>query len=86
MYLVSTVVVSSVDGATRVTSWQLRPPGGGPPVVAFETTAAHFWATHGGAELDLLITVAGQRFGFEVIGEIQQGSSPLVTPMLRSPR
>ena len=27
-----------------------------------------------------------QRYGFEVIGEIQMGSAPLVTPMLRKPR
>ena len=30
------------------------------------TRNASFWATHGGAELDLLVTVAGQRHGFEV--------------------
>ncbi|WP_272947469.1 GNAT family N-acetyltransferase [Variovorax sp. JS1663] len=27
-----------------------------------------------------------QRHGFKVIGEIQVGSAPLVTPMLREPR
>ena len=27
---------------------------------------ASFWATHGGAELDLFLTVAGRRYGFEV--------------------
>ena len=27
---------------------------------------ASFWATHGGAELDLLITMAGRRYGFEI--------------------
>ena len=27
-----------------------------------------------------------QRFGFEVIGEIQVGAAPLITPMLRRPR
>lgn len=27
---------------------------------------ASFWATHGGAELDLMVTVAGRRHGFEV--------------------
>jgi uncharacterized protein len=27
--------------------------------------SATFWGTHGGAELDLLITVRGQRYGFE---------------------
>ena len=32
---------------------------------AFETSDAHFWATHGGAELDLLITLGGKRYGFE---------------------
>jgi predicted AAA+ superfamily ATPase len=29
------------------------------------TRDVHFWATHAGAELDLLITVAGKRYGFE---------------------
>jgi predicted AAA+ superfamily ATPase len=29
------------------------------------TRSAYFWATHGGAELDLLVTVGGRRFGFE---------------------
>ena len=27
---------------------------------------ASFWATHGGAELDLMVTVRGRRYGFEV--------------------
>lgn len=31
-----------------------------------DVRSANFWATHGGAELDLLITVAGRRYGFEV--------------------
>lgn len=30
-----------------------------------DTRSASFWATHGGAELDLLVTVAGKRYGFE---------------------
>lgn len=34
-------------------------------LAAFEVTNAHFWATHGGAELDLLITRGGKRYGFE---------------------
>ena len=32
---------------------------------AFETSNACFWATHGGAELDLLVTRGGKRYGFE---------------------
>ena len=31
-----------------------------------ETRDAYFWATHGGAELDLLVMVGGKRYGFEV--------------------
>ena len=31
-----------------------------------ETRNAYFWATHAGAELDLLILVRGKRFGFEL--------------------
>jgi len=30
-----------------------------------DTRNACFWGTHGGAELDLLVTVAGKRYGFE---------------------
>ena len=33
--------------------------------IAFETSNACFWATHGGAELDLLVTRGGKRYGFE---------------------
>ncbi len=33
--------------------------------IAFETSNACFWATHGGAELDLLVTQGGKRYGFE---------------------
>jgi hypothetical protein len=32
---------------------------------AFETRDAYFWATHAGAELDLLVMTAGRRYGFE---------------------
>ena len=32
---------------------------------AFEVAGACFWATHGGAELDLLIMRGGKRYGFE---------------------
>lgn len=39
-----------------------------------------FWATHGGAELDLLVTKGQQRFGFE----IKRTSSPKITPSMRS--
>jgi predicted AAA+ superfamily ATPase len=31
----------------------------------FRIRDAYFWATHAGAELDLLITIAGKRYGFE---------------------
>lgn len=39
-----------------------------------------FWATHGGAELDLLILKGGKRLGFE----IKLTSSPKVTPSMRN--
>jgi predicted AAA+ superfamily ATPase len=39
-----------------------------------------FWATHGGAELDLLIIRGKRRIGFE----IKRTSSPKVTPSMRS--
>jgi len=31
----------------------------------FRTRDAYFWATHAGAELDLMLTIAGKRHGFE---------------------
>jgi predicted AAA+ superfamily ATPase len=39
-----------------------------------------FWATHGGAELDLLIVSGQQRLGFEV----KRTSSPRLTPSMRN--
>lgn len=41
---------------------------------------AFFWATHGGAELDLLVVRGGQKLGFE----IKRTSSPRLTPSMRS--
>jgi predicted AAA+ superfamily ATPase len=40
----------------------------------------YFWATHTGAELDLLITHGGRRYGFE----IKRTTSPRITPSMRS--
>ena len=34
-------------------------------VIALETRDIYYWATHGGAELDLLVHRGGKRFGFE---------------------
>jgi hypothetical protein len=34
-------------------------------VGALKTRDAYFWATHGGAELDLFVRAAGKRYGFE---------------------
>ena len=39
----------------------------------------HFWATHGGAELDLLIVRGRTRYGFE----IKRTSAPKATPSMR---
>lgn len=39
----------------------------------------HFWATHSGAELDLLIVRGRKRYGFE----IKRTSSPKITPSMR---
>ncbi len=35
-------------------------------ITTLETRDAYFWATHAGAELDLLVLKSGKRFGFEV--------------------
>lgn len=42
--------------------------------------ACYFWATHTGAELDLLVLHGSRRFGFE----IKRTSEPRVTPSMRS--
>jgi predicted AAA+ superfamily ATPase len=34
-------------------------------ISAFETRDAYFWATHAGAELDLMVSIKGKRYGFE---------------------
>lgn len=39
----------------------------------------HFWATHGGAELDLFVVRGRKRWGFEV----KRTSSPAITPSMR---
>ncbi len=41
--------------------------------------SAYFWATHGGAELDLLVTVRGRRYGFE----FKVGDAPGSTRAMR---
>lgn len=39
----------------------------------------YFWATHSGAELDLLIVASGKRYGFE----FKYSVAPAVTPSMR---
>jgi predicted AAA+ superfamily ATPase len=39
-----------------------------------------FWATHGGAELDLLVIRGRNRWGFEV----KRTTAPSITPSMRS--
>jgi predicted AAA+ superfamily ATPase len=34
-------------------------------LTTLQTRDAYYWATHGGAELDLLVSMAGKRYGFE---------------------
>jgi predicted AAA+ superfamily ATPase len=40
---------------------------------------SHYWATHGGAELDLLVVRGDRRLGFE----FKRASAPTVTPSMR---
>lgn len=40
----------------------------------------YFWATHTGAELDLMVVLRGRRYGFE----IKRTASPKITPSMRS--
>jgi uncharacterized protein len=46
---------------------------------SLDTRSASFWATHGGAELDLLVTIAGERYGFEC----KYGDAPGTTRAMR---
>lgn len=46
---------------------------------ALATRDAFFWATHNGAELDLLVTLQGKRHGFE----IKYSDAPAVTKSMR---
>ena len=46
---------------------------------AVRPEAAHFWATHTGAELDLLLVVHGRRIGVEVKFQ----DAPRLTPSMR---
>ena len=48
--------------------------------VGFRKEESFFWATHGGAELDLLIARGRERLGFEV----KLTSSPQVSPSMRN--
>ena len=45
-----------------------------------EADEAYFWATHQGAELDLLLFRAGRRFGVEV----KRQDAPSLTPSIRA--
>lgn len=46
---------------------------------AFEPDQAYFWATHQGAELDLLLFTRGRRVGIE----IKRADAPTITPSMR---
>ncbi len=46
---------------------------------ALEPDQAHFWATHQGAELDLLLFKGGRRLGIE----IKRADAPTITPSMR---
>jgi len=49
-------------------------------VLNLDENHVYFWATHGGAELDVLANCDGKRIGFE----IKRTSAPRVTPSMRS--
>ncbi len=49
-------------------------------LTAREPDEAYFWATHGGAELDLLLFEGGRRYGFE----IKREDAPRLTPSMRT--
>jgi hypothetical protein len=47
---------------------------------AVEPDEAYFWATHGGAELDLLLIIGGRRLGVEC----KRMDAPRLTPSMRT--
>ena len=49
-------------------------------MVTLQPDEAYFWATHGGAELDLLLLSGGRRYGIE----IERADAPRLTPSKRS--
>jgi hypothetical protein len=49
-------------------------------LAAIETRDAYFWATHAGAELDLMVIDRGRRFGFE----LKHSETPTVSRSLRA--
>ena len=49
-------------------------------LAALRSRDAYFWATHGGAELDLMVLVAGRRVGFE----FKHGDAPALTASMRT--
>jgi len=51
-------------------------------VAAVEPEAVYFWATHAGAELDLLLFKEGRRLGVEV----KRSDAPTLTPSMRTAR
>lgn len=48
-------------------------------IAALRTRDAYFWATHAGAELDLLVLVKGRRYGFE----FKYSEAPALTKSMR---
>jgi predicted AAA+ superfamily ATPase len=49
-------------------------------LTALETRDAYFWATHAGAELDLLVMHRGRRYGFE----LKHSEAPTVSRSMRT--
>ena len=47
---------------------------------AYRPDEAYFWATHGGAELDLLLFIKGRRIGIEC----KRADAPTMTPSMRT--
>ena len=48
--------------------------------LSIEPDDAYFWATHAGAELDLLVVVDGHPYGFEV----KRTTAPKITPSMKN--
>lgn len=87
VYVADSGILHALLGIRTETDLLLHPKAGaswegyvlGEALRALETDEAYFWATHGGAELDLLVFKDGRRIGIEA----KRADAPSLTPSMR---